>query len=33
VLAAAVMTAVPAVVIYLLFQKYFERGLAAGALK
>jgi raffinose/stachyose/melibiose transport system permease protein len=33
VLAAAVMTAVPAVVVYLLFQKYFERGIAAGALK
>ena len=33
VLAAAVMTAIPAVIVYLLFQKYFERGLAAGALK
>lgn len=33
VLAAAVMTAVPAVIVYLLFQKYFERGIAAGALK
>jgi raffinose/stachyose/melibiose transport system permease protein len=33
VLAAAVMTAIPAVLVYLAFQKYFERGLAAGALK
>jgi len=33
VLAAAVMTAVPEVLVYLAFQKYFERGLAAGALK
>jgi raffinose/stachyose/melibiose transport system permease protein len=33
VLAAAVMTAIPAVIVYLLFQKYFERGIAAGALK
>lgn len=33
VLAAAVMTAVPEVLVYLVFQKYFERGLAAGALK
>jgi raffinose/stachyose/melibiose transport system permease protein len=33
VLAAAVMTAIPEVLVYLAFQKYFERGLAAGALK
>ncbi|WP_218957628.1 carbohydrate ABC transporter permease [Actinomyces faecalis] len=33
VLAAAVITAVPAVVAYLSAQKYFERGMAAGALK
>lgn len=33
VLAAAVITAVPEVVAYLFLQKYFERGLAAGALK
>jgi raffinose/stachyose/melibiose transport system permease protein len=33
VLAAAVITAVPEVVAYLSLQKYFERGLAAGALK
>ena len=33
VLAAAVITAVPVIVAYLLLQKYFERGLAAGALK
>jgi raffinose/stachyose/melibiose transport system permease protein len=33
VLAAAVMTAVPEVFVYLAFQKYFERGLSAGALK
>ena len=33
VLAAAVMTAVPEVLVYLAFQKYFERGLSAGALK
>jgi raffinose/stachyose/melibiose transport system permease protein len=33
VLAAAVMTAVPEVLVYIAFQKYFERGLAAGALK
>ncbi|WP_129339121.1 carbohydrate ABC transporter permease [Cellulomonas endophytica] len=33
VLAAAVITAVPEVVAYLCLQKYFERGLAAGALK
>jgi raffinose/stachyose/melibiose transport system permease protein len=33
VLAAAVITAVPEVLVYLLFQKSFERGLSAGALK
>ena len=33
VLAAAVMTAVPEILVYLAFQRYFERGLAAGALK
>ena len=33
VLAAAVITAVPEVIAYLSLQKYFERGLAAGALK
>ena len=33
VLAAAVLTAVPVVIVYIAFQKYFERGLAAGALK
>jgi raffinose/stachyose/melibiose transport system permease protein len=33
VLAAAVMTALPEVLVYIAFQKYFERGLAAGALK
>lgn len=33
VLAAAVITAVPMILAYLLLQKYFERGLAAGALK
>lgn len=33
VLAAAVITAVPVIVAYLLLQRYFERGLAAGALK
>lgn len=33
VLAAAVITAVPEIVAYLLLQKYFERGLSAGALK
>ncbi|MFD1716255.1 carbohydrate ABC transporter permease [Georgenia deserti] len=33
VLAAAVITAVPVVVAYLLLQRSFERGLAAGALK
>ncbi len=33
VLAAAVITAVPEILAYLFLQKYFERGLAAGALK
>jgi raffinose/stachyose/melibiose transport system permease protein len=33
VLAAAVITAVPVIVAYVLLQRYFERGLAAGALK
>jgi raffinose/stachyose/melibiose transport system permease protein len=33
VLAAAVITAVPEILVYLALQKYFERGLAAGALK
>lgn len=33
VLAAAVITAVPEIVAYLSLQRYFERGLAAGALK
>jgi raffinose/stachyose/melibiose transport system permease protein len=33
VLAAAVITAVPEIVAYLCLQRYFERGLAAGALK
>ncbi len=33
ILAAAVMAAVPTVLAYVLAQKYFERGLSAGALK
>jgi raffinose/stachyose/melibiose transport system permease protein len=33
ILAAAVMTAVPTVLAYILMQKNFERGLSAGALK
>lgn len=33
VLAAAVITALPTVLTYLLLQKFFERGLSAGALK
>jgi len=33
VLASAVITAIPVVVAYLLLQRMFERGLAAGALK
>ncbi|GAA2829874.1 carbohydrate ABC transporter permease [Kribbella solani] len=33
VLAAAVLTALPVVIAYISFQRFFERGLAAGALK
>lgn len=33
VLAAAVLTALPVIVAYISFQRFFERGLAAGALK
>ncbi len=33
ILAAAVVTAIPEVLAYVLLQKYFERGIAAGALK
>ena len=33
VLAAAVITAVPVILVYLLFQRSFERGISAGALK
>lgn len=33
ILAAAVMTAIPTIVAYVLMQKNFERGLSAGALK
>jgi raffinose/stachyose/melibiose transport system permease protein len=33
VLAAAVLTALPVITAYICFQKFFERGLAAGALK
>jgi len=33
ILAAAVMTAVPTILAYVLMQKNFERGLSAGALK
>jgi raffinose/stachyose/melibiose transport system permease protein len=33
VLAGAVITALPEILAYLLLQKYFERGLSAGALK
>jgi raffinose/stachyose/melibiose transport system permease protein len=33
ILAAAVMTAIPTVLAYILLQKNFERGLSAGALK
>jgi raffinose/stachyose/melibiose transport system permease protein len=33
ILAAAVMAAVPTILAYVLAQKYFERGLSAGALK
>jgi ABC-type glycerol-3-phosphate transport system permease component len=31
--AAAVVTAIPEIVAYLLLQRLFERGLSAGALK
>ncbi|WP_460798633.1 carbohydrate ABC transporter permease [Microbacterium sp. GXF0217] len=33
VLAAAVLTALPVIIAYISFQRFFERGLAAGALK
>lgn len=33
VLAAAVVTALPVIIAYIFLQKYFERGLSAGALK
>jgi raffinose/stachyose/melibiose transport system permease protein len=33
VLAAAVIAAIPMIIAYLALQKYFERGLSAGALK
>lgn len=33
ILAAAVMTAIPEIVVYLLMQKNFEKGMSAGALK
>ena len=33
ILAAAVMTAIPEIIAYLLMQKNFERGMSAGALK
>jgi len=33
VLAAAVVTALPVIIAYVCFQRFFERGLAAGALK
>jgi raffinose/stachyose/melibiose transport system permease protein len=33
VLASAVITAIPAILVYLLLQRFFERGLAAGAIK
>ena len=33
VLAAAVITALPVIIAYICFQRFFERGLAAGALK
>jgi ABC-type glycerol-3-phosphate transport system permease component len=28
-----VITAIPAILVYLLLQRFFERGLAAGAIK
>ena len=33
ILAAAVLTAIPEIIAYLLMQKNFEKGMAAGALK
>jgi len=33
VLAAAVLTAIPTILAYVLLQKQFERGMAAGAIK
>jgi raffinose/stachyose/melibiose transport system permease protein len=33
VLASAVITAIPAILVYLSLQRFFERGLAAGAIK
>lgn len=33
ILAAAVMTAIPEIIVYLLMQKNFEKGMSAGALK
>jgi ABC-type maltose transport system permease subunit len=33
VFAAAVLTAIPEVIVYIGLQRLFERGLAAGALK
>lgn len=33
VLAAAVLTALPVIIAYISFQRFFERGLAASALK
>ena len=33
VLAAALITALPVIIAYISFQRFFERGLAAGALK
>jgi ABC-type glycerol-3-phosphate transport system permease component len=33
VLASAVITGIPGILAYLFLQKYFERGLSAGAVK
>ena len=33
ILAAAVLTAIPEIIAYLLMQKNFEKGMSAGALK
>lgn len=33
ILAAAVLTAIPEIIVYLLMQKNFEKGMSAGALK